>query len=111
MRLKVGEPIDRAGSRLGLISSPQLDTRGIEVSLMSGESLLEAKEEGSSMKEEVCQEDTGVKETPLEIICSMTPVSLLQCILCSLLEQSSAFTRLDQFLLVTTNLHPPALGY
>ena len=39
MILKGGEPIRGAESRVGLTSLPQLDTRGIEVRLMSGESL------------------------------------------------------------------------
>ena len=43
MILKVGESIGGANSRVGLISSPQIDTRGIEVRLMSGEILLEAR--------------------------------------------------------------------
>ena len=34
---------------------------GVEVRLVSGESLLEAMEEGRRRKEGVCQEDTGVK--------------------------------------------------
>ena len=48
---------------VGLTSSPQFDTRGIEVRLMSGESLLEAscREEVRRRKGGVFQEDTGVK--------------------------------------------------
>ena len=64
MILKGGEPIRGAESRVGLTSLPQLDTRGIEVRLMSGESLLEAREEVRRRKEGICQEDTGVKGIP-----------------------------------------------
>ena len=41
--LKIGEPIRGSELRVGLNSPPQIDTRGIEVRLMSGESLLEAR--------------------------------------------------------------------
>ena len=78
MTLKVGEPIVGAYLRVRLTSSPQLDTGGIEVRLMSGESLLEAREEGRSRKEGVCQEGTGVKGIPFEMGCSLTPLILLQ---------------------------------
>ena len=63
MILKGGEPITGAESRMVLTPSPQFDTRGIEVRLMSGESLLEAscREEVRRRKEGVCQEDTRVK--------------------------------------------------
>ena len=40
MTLKGGEHIRGSESRVGLTSPPQLDTGGIEVRLMSGESLL-----------------------------------------------------------------------
>ena len=48
---------------VGLTSSPQFDTGGIEVRLISGESLLEARcrEEVRRRKEGVFQEDNGVK--------------------------------------------------
>ena len=48
---------------VGLTSSPQFDTGGIEVRLLSGESLLEARcrEEVRRRKEGVFQEDNGVK--------------------------------------------------
>ena len=45
---------------------------------MSGESLLETREEVTRIKEGVCQEGTGVKGIPIKIGCSVTPVSLLQ---------------------------------
>ena len=40
MTLNGGEPTGGADSRVGLTSSPQLDTGGIEVRIVSGESLL-----------------------------------------------------------------------
>ena len=43
-KLKGGEHIIGAESRVGLTSPPHTDTRKIEVRLMSGESLLEARE-------------------------------------------------------------------
>ena len=76
--MKGGETIGGADSRVGLTSSPQLDTGGIKVRLVSGKSLLESREEGGRRKEGVCQEDTGVKGIPFEMDCSLTPVSLLQ---------------------------------
>ena len=63
---------------MGLTSPPQLDTRGIDVRLMSEESLLEAREEIRRTKEGFCQEDNGVKGIPFEMGCYLTPVSLLQ---------------------------------
>ena len=42
--MKVWEPIIGADSRVILNSTPQLDTAGIEVDLMSGERLLEYRE-------------------------------------------------------------------
>ena len=58
--------------------TPQLDTGGVEVRLMSGENLLEAREEGKRNKVGVCQEDTGVKGIPFGIGFFLTSVSLLQ---------------------------------
>ena len=75
--MKGRETIRGADSRVGLTSPPLLDTGGIEVMLMSGESLLEAREEGRRRKEGVCQEDTGVKGIPFVMVCSLTPISLL----------------------------------
>ena len=49
--LKGGEPIGGASSRVGLISSPQIDNGGNEAWIMPGESLLEAREGGRSRKE------------------------------------------------------------
>ena len=46
---------------MGLTPPPHLDTWGVEVRVISGESLLEARDEGRRRKEGVCQEDTGVK--------------------------------------------------
>ena len=63
---------------MGLKSYPQIDTGGVGVRLMSGESLLEVREEGRRRKEGVCQEDTGVKGIPFEMVCSLTPISLPQ---------------------------------
>ena len=76
--MKGGEPIGGAVSRVGLTSSPHIDTREIEVRLVSGESLLEAREEGSRRKKGVCQEETRAKGIPFEMGCSLTPASLLQ---------------------------------
>ena len=76
--MKVGEPIRGAVSRVGLTSPPQIDTGGIEAGLMSGESLLDYREEVRRMKEWVCHEDTGVKGIPFEMGCFLTMVSLLQ---------------------------------
>ena len=45
---------------------------------MSGESLLEAREEGRRRKEGIFQEDTGIKGIPFKIICFLTLVSLMQ---------------------------------
>ena len=64
MPLKGVEYIGEAGLRVVLTSSPQIDNGGIKVGIMSGESLLESKEERRRRKEEVCLEDTGVKEIP-----------------------------------------------
>ena len=55
MTLKGGEPITGAESRVRLTSPPQIDNGGIEVRLMSGEILLEAREEGRRRKEGFCQ--------------------------------------------------------
>ena len=49
--MKVGEPIGGADSRVGLNSSPQIETRWIKIRIRSGESQLEAREEGSVRKE------------------------------------------------------------
>ena len=49
--MKRGKPIGGADSRVVLTSSPQFDTGGIDVRLMSGESLLKATEEGRRRKE------------------------------------------------------------
>ena len=62
--LKGGEPTGGAGSRVGLISSPHIDRGGIEVRIMPGEILLEAREERERIKEGVFQEDTGVNNIP-----------------------------------------------
>ena len=48
--MKGGKPIRGAELRLGLTSPPQLGNRGIEIRLVSGESLLESREEGSRSK-------------------------------------------------------------
>ena len=78
MTSKGGEPIIGTESRVGLTSPPQIDTGGGEVRIVSGESLLEAREEVSRRKEGVFQEDTGVKVIPFEMVCFLTPVILLQ---------------------------------
>ena len=49
--LKGGRIITGDELRVGLTLPPQFDTGGIEVSPISGESLLEAKEEGRRRKE------------------------------------------------------------
>ena len=64
--------------RVGLTLLPQSDTGGIEVRLMSGESILEAREEGRRKKEGVFCEVTGIKDIPLEMGCSLTLVIILQ---------------------------------
>ena len=51
--------------RVGLTLLPQSDSGGIEVRLMSGESILEAREEGRRKKEGVFCEVTGIKDIPL----------------------------------------------
>ena len=61
LTLKGGELITGSESGVGLTSPPQLDTGGVEVRLMSGEILLEAREEGRRRKEGVCQEDTSIE--------------------------------------------------
>ena len=50
MTLKVGEPIKGDEPTVGLISPPKLDTGGIKARIMSRESLLETREEGSRRK-------------------------------------------------------------
>ena len=59
--LKEGGPITGSESRVGLTSPHDLDTGGVEVRLISGEIILEAREEGGRRKEGVCQEDTSIK--------------------------------------------------
>ena len=49
--MKVGEHIEGASLRVGLTSPPQIDTRGIEVRLVSREILIEAREKGRRRKE------------------------------------------------------------
>ena len=61
-----------------LTSPPHIDTRGIEVRLVSWERLLEVREELSRIKEGLCQEDTGAKGIPLKMGCSLTLLILLQ---------------------------------
>ena len=78
MLLKGGERIRGDVSRVGLTSPPQLDTGGIEVRIMSGEILLDTREEGSRRKSGFYQEDSGVNGIPFGMGCSLTPVSLLQ---------------------------------
>ena len=77
MKLKGWETIIGDEPRVGLTSTPQIDTGGSEVRLMSGERLLEAREEVRRRKEWVCQEDTRVKGIPLEMGCFLTLVSIL----------------------------------
>ena len=69
--MKVGGPIGGADSSVGLTSSPQLDTGGIEVSILSGESLLKPREKVRRSTEGVYQEYTGVKVIPFERGCSI----------------------------------------
>ena len=45
--------------------------------LMSGERLLESREDGMKRKEGVYQEYTGVKSIPFEMGCSLTLVRIL----------------------------------
>ena len=75
--MKVGEHIEGASLRVGLTSPPQIDTRGIEVRLVSREILIEAREKGRRRKEGFFQDDTSVKGISFEMGCSLTTVSLL----------------------------------
>ena len=50
LKLKIGEHIRGAESRVGLTSPPHIETREIDVRLMAGESLLYAREEGRRRK-------------------------------------------------------------
>ena len=63
--------------RVGLTLLPHSDTGGIEVRLMSGEIILEAREEGRRRNEWVYKEDTRVKRIPLEMGCYLTAVSIM----------------------------------
>ena len=76
--MKGGEHIEGASLRVGLTSSHHLDTGGIEVRLMSGNILLDSREEGRIIKEGVCHKDTGIMSIPSEMGCSLTRVILLQ---------------------------------
>ena len=78
MILKGWETIIGAEMRVGRTSPPHIDTGESEVRFMSGERLLESREEGSRRKEWACQEDTGVKGIPFEMGCFLITVSLLQ---------------------------------
>ena len=76
--MKGGEPIRGDILRVGLTSPPHIDTRRIKVRIMSGESPLVTREEGSRRKEGVYHYDTLVKGVPLEMSFSLNSVSLLQ---------------------------------
>ena len=78
MTLMGGKPTWRVESRVGLTSTLQIETRGIEVILRSAESLLDTRDKGRRKKEGVCQEDTWVQGIPFEMGYLLTPVSLLQ---------------------------------
>ena len=78
LTLKGGEPIIGSESRVRLTSTPQIETEGIDNRLISGESILEDREEVRRRKEWFCQEDNGVKGTPLEMGYLLTLASLLQ---------------------------------
>ena len=52
-------------SRVRLTSSSQINTGGVEVRIISGETLLEAKKEVSRRKEGVCQEDNSANGIPI----------------------------------------------
>ena len=78
MTSKVGETIIGYKLRVGMTSLPQIDTGGIEFRIVSGEILLDSREEVRRRKEGVCQEYTGVKGIPFEMGYFLTPVSLLQ---------------------------------
>ena len=77
LSLKGGKPIRGPVLRVVLISSPNIDNIWIEVSIMSGERLLEAREEGRRRNEWVYKEDTGVKRIPFEMGCYLTAVSIM----------------------------------
>ena len=56
------EPYHRIRVDGGTYLTPlSLTPGGIEVRPMSGETILEASEDGRSSKEGICQEDTGIK--------------------------------------------------
>ena len=61
-----------------LTSYPQLETVGIKVGIVSGERLIESREDRSIINKRVCQYHTGVKGIPFEMSYSLTLVSLLQ---------------------------------
>ena len=63
---------------MGLISFPQIDTRGIKLRIILGEIILDSREEVRMRKEGVYLEDTNTKGIPFEMIGSLTKVSLLQ---------------------------------
>ena len=118
--MKRVETIKGAELRVGLISTTQIDNGGIEVKTMSGEILLDAREEGMSRKDGICQEDTGVKGILFEMVCFLTPVSLLQVyfVLASQTSQKNylcravfvqRLSRLDHVHHLTTSLTLPLL--
>ena len=64
-----------------LTSSLQVDTRGVEVGFMSGESLFEARDKVSRIKDWVFQEDTGIRGSHSKFIFPETsnPPARLYC--------------------------------
>ena len=65
MILNRGETIGGSNSRLGLTSYPQLETEDIKASTISGDILLDARDEGRKRKERIYQQDNGAKGIPL----------------------------------------------
>ena len=78
LTLKGEGPIRGYDSRVRLTSPPHIDTGGVDVRIMSGDSLLDSREEGSRRKEGVCQEDNSVNGISFKMGCFLTPVRLLQ---------------------------------
>ena len=64
MILNGGENIGVSNSRVGLTSYTQLDTGDIKFRPMSGDILLDARDEGRKRKERIYQENTGAKGIP-----------------------------------------------
>ena len=82
--MKRGEPIERTITRVGLTSSPHIETGDSKASIMSEESIVYTREELKKRKEGLYQKDTEAKGGPFEMCCSLTTVSLLQVYIVSI---------------------------